>query len=102
MIDDARDSVVSAATRAHTLQHLTDVRSALEDLQGTGRAFTADDVHTLVPEATGRLLDGHPALLGGLISQEARAGRIDCIGWCTSRRRPGYPTRMWVGRREAA
>lgn len=96
-MQDGRTAAVAAATSALHLVHLEAARGALSELRDRGATFSADDIHAAVPADTDRFLAERPGLLGGLVSEQVRGNKLMCMGWATSRRRPGHPVRVWIG-----
>lgn len=92
--DDGTAAVIAAATAPHRTYKDYAVE-ALESLITSGRPFTSDDVHALIPED----VKPHSAnVLPALIGSAASRRRIVPAGWIASVRptRHASRNRMWI------
>lgn len=92
---DGESAAEAAATTVVGVGYLNAARDALDTLSGTGRTFTADDLHDHVGAETSVWIDDHPLVLGALFHRASDQHRIAHAGWTDSRRRPGQPLRVW-------
>lgn len=99
---DGESAAEAAATTVLGIGYLNAAREALDTLSGSGRTFTADDLHDHVGSETSAWLDDHPSVLGALFHRVSDQRRIAHVGWTDSRRRPGRPQRVWACGRGAS
>lgn len=89
-----RDDGAAAAVNAVHTTWRVGAEAALKRLIYSGRPFTADDLHELVPEPP-----GHHNAVGGLFIGAARRGEIEAVGYRQSDRPEAHrrPVRVWRG-----
>lgn len=91
---DGVEAVLAAATAPHRVDYRDAAMAAVEQLCATGRTWTLDDVHKLIPED---VKPHSPNTLPAIISALSRRGAIVPDGWASSSRparRAGY-SRRW-------
>lgn len=87
-------AVLAAATAPHRASYKDAALAAIEELCASGRTWTLDDVHALIPA---EVQPHSPNVLPALIASLSRNGRIVPDGWASSARpsrRAGY-SRRW-------
>lgn len=70
------------------------VREAIAELIASGRPFTADDVHRMIPR---ELQPHHPNVLGAMLGGAASAGRIAAVSHRKSGRKSRHAShnKLW-------
>lgn len=91
---DGIGAVLAASTAPHRVSYRDAAVAAIEELNASGRTWTLDDVHRLIPED----VEPHsPNTLPAIIASMSRRGVIVPDGWASSARparRAGY-SRRW-------